>query len=165
MPKYLASVLTLIYFLSGSTVQGQDYMRDHRIRGLKGLKDVALVMRPNVKWEIMTFKEISDTFELKLKQQFPELQVKRVIEGSKDLLELSYITHSNGGFVEISLYRWVSVIATGEDVYAKVWDDKVVCPSRIERTDLRESIETLLVSFGADFIRANQKGGKNRIPK
>lgn len=155
---YRLLLLILVYFFWASTVQGQDPIRDHRIAALKGLKDVDLVLRPNVKSEVLSHKEIVDTCELSLKQRIPELQVK---ESSKNWLEICYITSLNGGFVEISLYRWVTVIATGEDVYAKVWDDKRVILGPLGRADLREFIDTLLISFAADFTRANQKGEKN----
>lgn len=161
MLKYRLSLLVSVCFFWPSTVHGQDPMRDHRITALKGLKDVALVVRPNVKSEVLSHKEIFDAYELNLKQRISELQVNKRAENSKNWLELSYITLSKGGFVEISLYRWVTVIATGEDVFAKVWDDKRVILRAFERDDLRETIDTLLISFAADFVRANQKRERN----
>jgi hypothetical protein len=135
-------------------------MKDHKITALKGLKDVALVLRPNVKLEVLSHKEIVDTCELNLKQRIPELQVKANAQSSNNWLEISYITLSGGGFVEISLYRSVIVIATGEVVYAKVWDDKRLFLGQYNRDNLRECLDTLLISFGADFVRANRTGEK-----
>jgi len=157
MLKYRLLLVILVCISWAGTAHAQDPMQDHRITALKELKDVQLLLRPNVKEEVLSDKEILDTFELNMKKRIAELQVN---QNSKNWLVLSYITYPNGGLVEVSLYRWVTIIATGEDVFAAVWDDKRIIIGRFERNDLREFIDTLLVSFAADFMRANKKGEK-----
>ena len=157
MLKHLAFVVILICLLWGSTVQSQSPMQSHITTALKGLDDVQLVVRPSAPKEVMPLKEVFDTYRLNVKQRIPELQVQ---ETSENWLELVYITVSGGGLVEISLYRWVTINATGKRVYAKVWEDKRLVTGNIDRNGLREGIDILLTSLGADFIRASQKEGK-----
>lgn len=157
MLRYRSLLYILIFSLWASTVQGQDLLRDQRIRSLKGLKEVAILFHPNVLTEVLPFKEIVDTLKSNLKQLTPELDVKR---GSKNWLVLSYVTNSDGGFVEISLYRWVTVSANGENVYAKVWDDKRIIFGQFDGTAMTECIDTLFISFSKDFIRGNYADGK-----
>ena len=155
MLKYRPLLYILIFSLWASTVQGQGLLRDQRITSLKGLEDVAILFYPNVLTEVLTFKEIVDVFKLNLKQLIPELELKK---DSRNWLILSYITNGEGGFVEISLYRWVTVIANGEDIYAKVWDDKKITLGQFDGKIMRESMNTLLVSFALDFSRSNSWG-------
>ncbi len=161
MLKYRFLPLIAVCLFWTSVAQGQDVLRKHKITALKGLEDIYIVLRPNVMTEVISQREIVDTCELNLRQRLPELRIRKKIENARNWLELSYITTQHGGFVEISLYRWVKVITTGEDVFTSVWNDKKVIFGSVDRGSLRDAIETILVSFAVDFMRANQKKEEN----
>ncbi len=142
---------------------GQDFLAPHKIRGLKGLRDVAITLRPNALVEIASQKEWSDMVEAGLRREVPELGR---LEGVPDLglsevqktqgcIELSYITSKRGGVIELSVYRWVNVLGSGQNILAKVWwDSRYLEGELYSKKDWREAVDTLLTSFAADYSRA-----------
>jgi hypothetical protein len=157
MLKYRLSLLILVCFFWASAAQGQNFLDEHKIKALKGLKVVHPVLRANVTgFKVLSHDEIFDYLEFSLRQRIPELQYGK--EGG-NMLELSYITDPAGGLIEITVYRWVTVIATGEDIIANVWNDKrVFMGGRPERKSMREVIDEIVLQLALDFMRANQKG-------
>lgn len=160
MLKYRLSLLILVCFFWASAAQGQHFLDEHQIKALKGLKVVHPVLRANViGFKVLSHDEIFDYLEFSLRQRIPDLQYGK--EGG-NILELSYITDSAGGLIEINLYRWVTVIATGEDIIANVWNDKtVITGARPTRNTMREVIDEIVLKLALDFMRANQKGERN----
>ena len=131
----------------------QDFRDEHRVKSLKGLRDVAIVIRANAPKEVATISEFGDMVRVSLARNAPGLQVVST-QDTSTWLELSVITAEAGGSVEVSLYRWVTVRASGESVLAKVWDRSEAMCGGVSRQAMRESIESLLTRFGADYLRA-----------
>ncbi len=75
---------------------------------------------------------------------------------SPDWYELSIITTDAGGFIEISVYRWVKVLASGEEVLAKVWWDSRAIFGAVSKQVVQESLDALLTSFAADYLRSKR---------
>lgn len=134
--------------------QAQDVLRKDRITALKGLRELAVVFRPKAESEVLTSRELADLMTLGLKQKAPRLKEIRH-EKAQSWLELSYITYQQGGLVELSLYRWVRLVDTGESIFAKVWNDQRVVLGGFPREEFKDVLDTLLTSFGADYARAN----------
>lgn len=134
---------------------GQDPLAEHKIRGLKGLRTLAVVVRPNTPGEIATLKEWVDMVELGLHRDVPELKVSDATN-ARDWLELSVITTDAGGFLQLSVYRWAKILDSGEDVFSNVWSDSRVVFGGVSKRSLRESLDALLTSFAADYFRAKR---------
>jgi hypothetical protein len=66
------------------------------------------------------------------------------------------VTHDDGAAVELSLYRWTKVVDSGEVVFSKVWTGAFFLFGRTREEDLKETLDTVLTSFAADYLRANR---------
>ncbi len=93
--------------------------------------------------------------ELGLHRRVPELALSDTMN-VQAWLELSVITTEAGGFLEVSVYRWVRVLDSDEDVFSKVWWDKRVVFGGASRKYLQEVLDVLLTSFAADYYRAKR---------
>jgi hypothetical protein len=69
---------------------------------------------------------------------------------------LSVITTDAGGFLELSVYRWVKVLDSSEDIFSKVWWDSRVVFGGVSKKSLQQSLDALLTSFAADYFRAKR---------
>jgi hypothetical protein len=122
------TVLALLFVITSFTLSpscfGQDVLADNRVRGLKGLSTVSLAFRPNTPTEIISLKEWGDMVELRLHRDIPELKLTDT--NNPPWLELGIITSDAGGFLGLSVYRWVRVLDSKEEILAKVWDDSRV---------------------------------------
>lgn len=148
----------LMFFMCALAYQpclGQDALATSKINALKGLSSVAVVVRRNTPRELASVKEWGDMIELSLHRNAPGLAVSDT-EKSPNWLELSIITTDEGAFIEISLYRWVRVLASGEEVVAKVWWDSRVVFGGVSRSTVQQSIDALLIGFSADYLRAKR---------
>jgi hypothetical protein len=134
----------------------QDAFAEHRVNGLKGLRNVALVIRANTPHEVFTLKEWADLVELGLQRNAPDLTVLEP-KASQNWLELSVVTTDQGAVVEVSLLRWVKVLASGQEVIAKVWSQSRMTFGGVSKNAMRESIDTLLTSFAADYARSKRR--------
>jgi len=155
MNRVLAVLTFLIPAMTSQPCLGQEVLAAHKVNALKGLRSVAIVVRPNTPREVASLKEWGDMIEVGLHRKVPDLVVSGT-EKSPDWFELNIITTDAGGFVEKSLYRWVSVLASGEKVVAKVWWDSRAIFGGVSRQALQESLDALLTSFAADYLRSKR---------
>ena len=146
--------LTTSVMLSGLSL-GQDALAEYKVKGLKGLRTVSVVIRPNTPREVASLKEWGDMLEVGLHRVVPELTLSKATNGPA-WLELSVVTTDAGGAIEISVYRWVKVLDSSEEIFSKVWSDSRFVFGSVSKESLRESLDTLLTSFAADFIRAKR---------
>jgi hypothetical protein len=155
MSRFLALLTFLLSAIAPQLCLGQDVLAAHKVNALKGLRSVAVVLRPNTPRELASLKEWGDVIEVGLHRKVPDLVVSDTSKSS-DWFELSIITTDAGGFVEICLYRWVTVLVSGEDVFAKVWWESRVIFGSVSKQAVQESLDTLLTSFAADYIRSKR---------
>jgi len=135
-----------------TTAYGQDVLREHRINALKGLKEVRHWHQSNVRYEVLTTEEIADLVTLGLKQKIPRLSVK---EEADSWFVVSYVMSTEGGAVGIRLYRWATLTDTGKKLLTPVWIGERYILGSMTREAFRESLDTVLTRFAADYIRAN----------
>jgi hypothetical protein len=121
----LALLLVITSFALSPPCFGQDTLADHKVRGLKGLSAVARVFRFNTQTGIISPKEWTDMVELRLHREVPELKFTGTDNDAAPWLELSVITTDRGAVLELSVYRWVRVLDSKEEIIAKVWWNKV----------------------------------------
>jgi hypothetical protein len=86
----------------------------------------------------------------------PGLTLLSNAENAPAWLELRIVTSDAGGFLEVSVYRWVKVLASGEDIFSKVWWDSRAIFGGVSKRALQEALDTLLTSFAADYFRAKR---------
>lgn len=151
----LAFILLTTPLILAEPCLSQDALAEHKIRGLKGLRTLAVVVRPNTPREIASLKEWGDMVELGLHRNVPELN-RSDVKSAPAWLELNVITTDAGGFLELSVYRWAKVLDSGEDVFSKVWWDSRVVFGGVSKKSLQESLDALLTSFAADYFRAKR---------
>jgi hypothetical protein len=155
MNRVLSVLTFFIAVMASQSCFGQDALGVHKVNALKGLRSVAIVVRPNTPREVASLKEWGDMIEVGLHHNVPDLSVLGT-EKSPNWFELGIITTDSGGFVEISLYRWVKVFASGEDVVAKVWWDSRAIFGGVSKQAVQESLDALLTSFAADYLRSKR---------
>lgn len=134
---------------------GQDPLAKHKISGLKGLRTLVIVVRPNTPRQIASLKEWEDMVEVGLRRNVPELNRSDAPTASA-WLELSVITTDAGGFLELSVYRWVRVLSSGEEIFSKVWWDSRAVFGGVSKKSLQDMLDALITSFAADYFRAKR---------
>lgn len=155
MERVLAVFMFFIAVMASQPCLGQDVLGVHKVNALKGLRSVAVVVRHNTPREVASLKEWGDMITVGLHRNVPDLVVSGT-EKSPNWFELNIITTDSGGFIEISLYRWVKVLASGEEVVAKVWWDSRAIFGGVSKQAVQESLDALLTSFAADYLRSNR---------
>jgi hypothetical protein len=153
----LSAVLGVLLFTS-QTGRAQDVMAEHRIRGLKKLSSVFLVFGVNDKTEKHVFneKELADFITVALARDVRALTVKQD-SNTPDWLELSLILTDRGASVEICVRRWVRLLGTDTDFLATTWQkSQLNVGGTTDLFAIKRTVQDLLTSFAADFIRANQ---------
>ena len=152
----LAFVLIIVSAILPATCFSQDVLAVHKTRGLKGISSLAVVVRPNTPVEIASIREWVDMIELGLHRHVRDLRLLDNPNDAPAWLELSVITIDRGGSLELSVYRWVNVIGTGEDIVAKVWWDSRILVGNLSKKSYQEILEVLLNGFAADYLRAKR---------
>jgi hypothetical protein len=114
---------------------------------------VAIVIRVNSPTEVMSLKEWDDLLRVDLHQRAPTLLVADTA-GAQDWLELSVVTTDMGGVLDLSVYRWVRVLSSGEVIFSKVWSDQRLVIGGISRNRLRDVLDALITSIAADYQKA-----------
>jgi hypothetical protein len=147
--------LVLLQLALSQQARAQDVLSDHKQRGLKRLTSIGLVIRPNVQLEILTVKEWGDLIEVRLHRDIPELKFEEPSD-SRAWLELSVLTSDQGCVFELSVYRWVKVLDSGEEIFAKVWWGSREVLGTVERKIAIETLEPVIRSLAADYIRAQR---------
>lgn len=152
--KFLMFLIPAV--MASQSCLGQDALAADKVNALKDLRSVAIVLRLNTPREIASLKEWGDMIEVGLHRRVPDLIVVSDTKKAPNWFELNIITTNEGGFVEISVYRWVRVLASGEEVVAKVWWDARAIFGGVSKQAVQESIDTLLTSFAADYLRSKR---------
>ncbi len=136
----------------------QDILAEHKIRALKGLKTVAIVVRPGGSLSednaSTSRKEWSDRLEVMLSQAIPSLGRS---DTDRAWLELNLVTSDRGAALELSLYRWTTIVDSGEVVFSRVWTSGVYSFfGSAPNEELKKMLDKALTSFAADYLRANR---------
>lgn len=134
----------------------QDALAASRVSALKGLRSLAVVIRPNTPKEVATVKEWGDMVTVGLARNAPGITISDSASSpSTAWLELSVMTTERGAVLHLSLYRWV-LVNPGEGAFAPVWSDLRAQFGVVSKSSLEESSAGLLTSFAADYLRANR---------
>jgi hypothetical protein len=97
---------------------------------------------------------------LGLRRNVPELKIQADDRTAQGWIELSSITTEGGCFLELSVFRWVKVMDSGEEIFTKVWWNQRTGFGETTREHLKEFIDILLTSFAADYYRAQSEAEK-----
>jgi hypothetical protein len=150
----LAFLLCATPFILSAPCFGESPFTEHKIKALKGLRTVAVVVRPNTQQEVVSRQEWGDMVEGGLHRHVPDL-TRSDPQSAPAWLELRILTTDAGGALELSVYRWVTVMDSGEDVFSKMWWDSRIVFGEFSKKELQGLLEALLTNFAADYSRAN----------
>jgi hypothetical protein len=132
----------------------QDALAEHRIRGLKDLTSVAIVFRETDELKIADQKELASIIRVSLARDVKDLDIIANPEEAGDLLQVTYVLVKNGGgFMELSVARWVKLDDT--DLIATTWNAGRVLVGKVTAERLKETLQALLTNFAADYKKAN----------
>ena len=159
----LCSVRTAVgLFLSGlaflgsvSPLAAQDSLAEQQIRGLEGLKEAKILLRPNDLNDTSTNQVMSDSLELALRRKVPELKLLKSDE--TDWVLLSWIIlPGKAATLELSVLRWVRIEASNKQIFATVWNASGgLYSSNVPEKTLTEAVEGLVNRLALDYLRAN----------
>jgi hypothetical protein len=151
-------LLALLMILSQAqpAPTGPDVLGVHRINALRGLRTVAVVVRPNLLTDVVSVKELIDFGEVDLHQKAPELRLVKDTN-APSWIELSVATTTQGALVEVKCYRWVRLSDSAQQaVFAPVWSNVRAVFGSETKAYLQGVLDELLVSFAADYERARR---------
>jgi|RhiMetdeSRZDD1v2_1073273.scaffolds.fasta_scaffold462333_3 hypothetical protein len=151
----VSTIVGLLFFTALDSY-AQDPLAEQRIRGLKGLRSVALVVQRKDELQIVNDKEVSDIIQVALSRDVRNLVVKDKAEEASDWLLLLYVVAKGGGYVRLSAQRRVTLYGTNTDLVAETWHAERVMVGTVTALSFNETVRTLLTGFAADYIRANQ---------
>lgn len=134
----------------------QDHFAQDRIKGLKGIHNVALLYQTNFAREVFSFRELADWVELGLHRNAPDLVVL-VPQKTATWIIVNVLTEDRGGRVDISIYRRVKVLDSGQEISAIVWSDGRTLFGSVSKEGMRDSIDILLTRFAADYARSKRQ--------
>ena len=149
----LGSILVGAFSTSG---QAQDVLAEHRINGLKDMRAAALVFRGSGERQSFTAKEWADLIELRLSRDAPDLSLASTAKASV-WLELNVSGSELGAAYELSVYRWVKVQGTGDEIVATVWSQATYIFGYSSDDVAKRSLDKLLTRFAADYARARRR--------
>jgi len=162
MPRnmLLSIMIYACFLLLTETSFSQGPLDTEKIKGVKGLKTVAVVIeptdKPNIE-RIIGIKDLGDMVEVGLHNRVPELRPGTPAEETDNWLSLEIYTTEDCAVLGISLYRRVKVLDSGEETISKVWwDQRFASGGKVDKKYLQEMLDTLLTRFAADYLRANQ---------
>ncbi len=137
-------------------VSAQEFNATSKIAALRAVTRVAIVIRPNLKEEIYSLKELGQVSNVVLKGRLPQLEQVDTSE-TQNWLELTITTAENGAALELSLYKWVTVDETGESVFCHVWTNSQYIFGEPTRQAIKGAIDDLAISFASDYAQAEKK--------
>lgn len=127
-----------------------------RAKALQNLPPIAIVIQPSMRVEKVTVTEAADIVQADVNRALPDFQIVRNVEGARAWMELGIVTAPEGGMVELAVYRWVRIEGINDDVFTKVWSESRLVLRGVNRTILREAIDSLVTTFAADYLRAKK---------
>lgn len=133
----------------------QDALAEQKTRALKGLHEVAIVLRRSGD-DASNVRDLVDIVEVALHNKLPGVKVVMKAEEAENWLEVMFVNSNNGCAVGLTLYRWVRVVSSKERIFAPVWTNTTglfgSCPIR----DRNDVLENLLTRFAGDYVRAQR---------
>lgn len=108
--SFLVIALLAGFIIRVQPCLGQDALAADEVNALKGLRSVAVVLRPTTYKEVATVKEWHDMVRVRLARDAPAISVSDSTSSpSVDWLDLRVITTDRGAVLRLSLYRWFGV--------------------------------------------------------
>ena len=152
----ISGLLIVFAIVFNSGARAQEQRQPHRITVLKNVSVVALVGRSNDEAKLFSLSEINEMLTEDLRAKLPELKISTEANSCDTWLELSYVTSDRGMKADLSLYRWVRIKDTGDEVFIPVWNQPTpLITGQIDKAYFKAKIDDLMTAFAADYGRAN----------
>ena len=149
-----------VFLLSTSQVgRAQDVLAEQQILGLRGLSAVYLVFSVSDKSKEQIFRQqdVANFITVALARDVRKLKVTGDPK-TADWLEVAVVLRDSAAFVDLRVHRWVTLTGTWTDFFATAWaNSTLVSGGTLSMSKLKEAVQTLLTSFAADYIRANNQ--------
>lgn len=155
----VAVALTIVAgTLAGATQSpAPDVRASHRIKALANLPPIALDIRPDMPVQTMTGSELASVLKGALNRELRDLAIVESAAQAQARAELNVVTAREGGRVQLSIYRPVRIAGVTEEVFVPVWSDSRLILRGVNRTIIRESIDSLVATFAADYRQAKKQ--------
>jgi hypothetical protein len=134
-----------------------DLRTSHRIRALENLPPIAIEVHPDMSVQAMTDSELTAVLKDAFTRQVRDLAILDSSDRAQARMELNVVTAREGGRVQLSVYRPVRIAGVAEEVFAPVWSDSRLILRGVNRSIIRESIDSLVSAFASDYLRARKQ--------
>jgi hypothetical protein len=150
----------LLVFAATSLVAAQSTSSDPRasarIKALENLPPIAVEVRPDMRVQAMPDTELTSLLKTALTRQLRDLAILESAEQAQARAELTIVTAREGGRLQLSIFRPVRIAGVAEEVVAPVWSDSRLILRGVNRAIIRESIDSLVAAFAADYLQAKK---------
>ena len=121
------------------------------------LRDIATPSAEPICRAFRTFNHLTDADAIRLAANAQGILMRHLsVDEAKAWMELGLVTAPEGGMVELAVYRWVRIEGINDAVFTKVWSESRLVLRGVNRTILREAIDSLVAKFAADYLRAKK---------
>jgi hypothetical protein len=151
------ALLTLVAGSVAVAAQQTSDIRAHRIRTLENLPPIAIEVRPDMGVQAMSETELTNVVREALNRRAHDLSILDSADKAQARAELNVVTAREGGRVQLAIYRPVRIAGVLEEVFAPVWSESRLILRGVNRTIIRESIDSLVAAFAADYEEARKQ--------
>jgi hypothetical protein len=157
MQSAALAVLTLVAGSLAIAAQPSADARTDRIRTLENLPPIAIEARPDMGVQAMSETELRNAVKDALSRRAHDLSIVGSADKAEARAELSVVTAREGGRVQLAIYRPVRIAGVSEEVFAPVWSESRLILRGVNRAIIRESIDSLVATFAADYEEARKR--------
>jgi hypothetical protein len=133
-----------------------DPRASHRIKALENLPPIAIEVRPDMRVQAMPDTELTTLLKSALNRQLKDLAILDSAEQAQARAELNIVTAREGGRVQLSIIRPARIAGVADEVFVPVWSDSRLILRGVNRAIIRESIDSLVAAFAADYLQAKK---------
>jgi hypothetical protein len=151
------AVLTLVAGTLAIAAQPTADARAHRIRTLENLPPIAIAVRADMGVQAMSESELTNVVKEALNRRARDLSIIDSADKAQARAELDVVTAREGGRVQLAIYRPVRIAGVPDEVFAPVWSESRLILRGVNRTIIRESIDSLVATFAADYDEARKR--------
>jgi hypothetical protein len=160
--RHFAAAVAVVLFCGSEPLLAQNPLTRNHYKALKNVKEVRFLLRvPDDSDRVRATKTalgldasvLSDLVTVAFEKSGRKLLLSRGAD--KPYLVLGWVGDDDAMSLSLTLWRWVRVTATADDLFVPVWQKEMLVVGP-DRQTIRDCIEQFATAFAADHIRANR---------